>query len=299
MKPVLDLESLSHYCLVVQEGSFTGAAKKLTASKATVSRNVALLEESLGVQLLIRTTRSLRTTEIGRDFYHRALGILGASDEAVAAVTSTTRDPSGLLRIAAGVEFGTEFVMPKLTEYLKLHPQVQAELELSGRFIDLVHEGFDVGIRIGALDDSTLSSRKLGSLRYGLYASPEFLKQYPIRKIETLKQVPALIFNRPGHHSEWTLLKGETERSLKVQARMISNNQWSLRTAAIAGLGITFSPTILMNEAVRSKKLVHVLPEWTSPEIPIHAVFPSQRYLAPKVRSFVDHLARTLTLSTR
>ena len=294
MNTPLDLESLSQFCLIVQEGSFTEAARKSSTSKATLSRNLALLEQSLGVQLLVRTTRSLRTTEIGRDFYHRALGILGASEEAVAAVTRTQNAPTGLLRVAAGVEFGTEFVMPLLSEYLKLHPQVQAELELSGRFIDLVHEGFDVGVRIGTLDDSSLSSRKLGSLRYGLYASPEFLKRHPIKRIETLAKVPALAFKRPGHHSEWTLLKGGTERSVRVEARMISNNHWSLRTAAINGLGVAFSPTLLMNASVRAGALVPVLPEWSSPEIPIHAVFPSQRYLAPKVRFFIDYLVKHL-----
>lgn len=298
MKQLLDLESLSIFCLVVQEGSFTKAARKASGSKATVSRKVALLEQSLGVQLLVRTTRSLTPTEIGRDFYNRALGLINANDEALGSVTQTQGKPAGVLRITAGVEFGTEFVSPLLNRYLELYPEVQGEMDLTGRFIDLVHEGFDLAIRLGQLEDSTLSSRKLGSLRYGLYASPKLLKKIRIHRIDQLKTAPALVFNRPGHHSEWTLLNGATERTLRMKPRMIANNHWALRSAAIAGIGVTFSPTLLMRNEVRSKKLIHILPEWTSPEIPVHAVFPSQRYLAPKVRHFVDYLAAKLKLSS-
>lgn len=297
MKPLLDLESLSLFCLVVQEGSFTRAARKASGSKATLSRKIAILEQSLGVQLLVRTTRSLTPTEIGRDFYSRSLGLLHANDEALSSVTQTKGIPSGLLRVTAGVEFGTEFISPLLNQYLERYPQVQGELDLTGRFVDLVHEGFDIGIRLGQLDDSTLSSRKLGSLSYGLYASPQYLSRNRIQRIDVLKNMPALIFNRPGHHSEWTLVKEGTERTVKMKPKLLANNHWSLRSAAIAGLGIAFSPTLLMREEVRAKRLVHVLPEWSSPEIPVYAVFPSQRYLAPKVRHFVDYLAENLKLS--
>ncbi|MBU6375422.1 MAG: substrate binding domain-containing protein [Bdellovibrionales bacterium] len=192
------------------------------------------------------------------------------------------------------VSFDTISVKPRTFRYFSKFRE--GEIDLTGRFIDLVHDGFDLAVRLGNLEDSTLSSRKLGSLRYGLYASPKLLKQYRMDRVDQLKNVPALIFNRPDHHSEWTLVKEGTERTVQMTPRLIANNHWALRSAAIAGLGVSFSPTLLMREEVRKRRLIRVLPEWTSPEIPVHAVFPAQRYLAPKVRHFVDYLVANLKL---
>jgi LysR family transcriptional regulator, regulator for bpeEF and oprC len=295
MMELPDLKDLSLFCRVVQEGSFAGAARRFGSSKATVSRRVALLEQSLGAQLLIRTTRTVKPTELGRDFYSRAIGILAAADDALASVKKTRGEPSGLLRITAGVEFGVEFLSPLLSDYLTYNTQVSAELDLTGRFVDLVYEEFDLGIRVGPLGDSSLSSRKLGSFRYGVFASPSLIrKQSRIQKPSQLAGLPALVFKRPEHTEHWVLLKGHTEQTVKVTSKLTSNNHWALRRAAVAGLGFVFGPTFLMKEDVQNKRLVQILPEWGSTEIAVHAVFPAQKFLAPKVRRFVDHLVMKL-----
>lgn len=254
-----------------------------------------MLEQLLGAQLLVRTTRNVKTTEIGRDFYSRALGILAASEDALLSVSNTKTDPTGLLRITTGVEFGIEFLSPLLNQYLSKHPKVAAELDLTGRFVDLVYEGFDLGVRIGPLDDSNLSSRKIGTFRYGLFASPEFAQKAKLSKPAQLTRTPALVFKRPEHSGVWSLVSGHTEQSITVVPKLISNNHWALRSAAIAGLGVAFSPTFIMATELRNKRLVQILPEWGSAEIPIHTVFPAQRFLAPKVRRFVDFLVESLS----
>ena len=296
MGQLFDLNDLSIFCRVVQEGGFASAARRFRASKATLSRRVALLEQQLGVQLLVRTTRKIKTTEIGRDFYSRAQGILAASEDAWISVSNTKTDPAGLLRITAGVEFGIEFLSPLLSKYLHEYPNVAAELDLTGRFVDLIYEGFDVGIRIGPLDDSTLSSPKIGSFRYGLFASPEFARKAKISSPSQVSKLPALVFKRSEHSEIWSLVKGPQEQSVTVTPRLMSNNHWALRSAAVAGLGIAFSPTFIMSKEVARKHLVPILPEWGSTEISVHAVFPAQRFLAPKVRRFVDYLANALRL---
>jgi LysR family transcriptional regulator, regulator for bpeEF and oprC len=294
MRRLFDLNDLTLFSQVVQEGSFAAAARKFGGSKATVSRRIAILEQELGAQLLVRTTRSLKPTEIGRDFYSRAQGILSASEDALNSVAKTKSEPSGLLRVTAGVEFGIEFLGPILNEYLALHPEVSGELDLTGRFVDLVYEGFDLGIRVGPLDDSTLSSRRLGSFRYGLFAAPSLLKRYTFKSPRQLTDVPALVFKRSDHSESWTLLKGHTEMTVDVQPRLISNNHWALRSAAVAGLGVVFSPTFIMKQEIATGRLKPVLEGWGSHEIPVHAVFPSQRFLSPKVRRFLDHFSLIL-----
>lgn len=296
MSELFDLNDLLLFCQVVQEGSFAGAARRFRGSKATISRRVALLEQRLGAQLLIRTTRTVRTTEVGRDFYGRAQGILAASEDALLSISRTRGEPSGLLRVTAGVEFGSEFIAPLLNEYLANHPKVWAELDLTGRFVDLAYDDFDLGVRVGPLDDSNLSSRRLGTFSYGLFASPERMKSVRIERPEHLARLPGLVFKRPEHSEVWSLLRGATEQRVTVRPALVSNNHWVLRDAAIAGLGVVFGPRFIMAPALRAGTLVRVLPEWGSPEIPVHAVFPAQRFLAPKVRGFVEHLVARLKL---
>lgn len=292
--PLPNLNDLLLYCQVVQEGSFAAAARRFGGSKATVSRRIAQLEQALGAQLLIRTTRSLKTSEVGRDFFRRAQGILAASDEALAAVTRTKDEPTGLLRVTTGVELGIEFLSPLLDEYLEQHPQVSAELDLTGRFVDLVYEGFDLGIRVGALDDSSLSSRKLGSFRYGVFASPALIGKNKITTPKQLSQFPGLVFKRSEHSEVWTLVNGHSEQKVSVTPKLSSNNHWALRQAAVSGLGIVFGPTFIMRSEVKRGRLVQLLPQWGSPEIPIHAVFPAQKFLSSKVRRFIEHLVSHL-----
>ena len=175
----MELSHLDIFVKVVQTGSFTRAAEQLHSQKAHVSRVVSQLEADLGVRLLERTTRSLSLTEVGREFFERSVGILGAAEDARRAVQQAQGDPRGSLRLSCGVEFGLLAVNGWVRDYLLRHPGVNVDLEMTGRVVDIVHEGFDLAVRVGPLADSTLAARKLGELHYGLFAAPGYLRRQP------------------------------------------------------------------------------------------------------------------------
>lgn len=285
----MELSTLEAFVKVVQAGSFTGAAEALETQKAHLSRVVSALERELGARLLERTTRSLSLTEVGREFYERAVGILAAADEARRVVQQAQGEPRGTLRLTCGVEFGMIAVSGWIDRYLADHPEVRVEADFTGRLVDLVHEGYDLAIRVGPLADSTLVARKLGELRYGLYASPRYVARRgaPVQP-DDLRQHEALAFAGGSHQPIWTLLRGAEPRRVTLAPRLKANNVFAIRDAAIAGLGIAQLPRVVADDALRDGRLVPVLPEWAPPAVPVQAVFASARYLTPKVRAFID-----------
>ena len=191
----MELASLQAFVKVVQTGSFTRAADALHTQKAYLSRVVTQLEKELGARLLERTTRSLSLTEIGREFFERAVGILASVEDAQRAVQKAQGEPRGVLKLTCGVEFGMIAVSGWIAAYLERYPQVLVDAEFTGRIVDIVHEGFDLAIRVGPLADSTLTARKLGELRYGLFAAPAYLAR---------RAAPAYLARRaaPEHPAE-------------------------------------------------------------------------------------------------
>ncbi len=290
MKP-LDLGELQAFVAVVKAGSFTAAADARNQDKAHVSRLVSRLETSLGVQLLLRTTRALTLTEVGRDIYERAAGLLDQADAMEAAAANSRREPAGTLRLTCGEEFGLLVVSRWIIAYQHAYPQVQVEAELTNRVVDIVHEGFDVAVRVGDLSDSTLSARKLGEIDYALYASPAYLdgKSPPL----TPEDVLALAWLRlsVGHAAPLKLMKGREVLDMAMPSRLLVNNNDVLRQAAVAGLGVALLPKFQAARHMETHELVELLPGWTRPPVPVHAVFSSTKFMAPKVRAFVD-LAR-------
>ncbi|MFZ4405256.1 MAG: LysR family transcriptional regulator [Pseudobdellovibrionaceae bacterium] len=291
MKNLFDIEGLFLFTKVVEAGSFAEVSKKLKIPKATLSRKISQLEAELGVQLLVRSTRNLQPTEIGRDFLQRALVILAAIEDSRSLVSKATDNPQDLLRISAGVEFGLCVLNPLVNDFCKEFPQLNVELDLTGRLVDLIYEGFDLGIRIGPLPDSTLGSRKLGSFSYGVFAAPKLIKEMGLaKKPSDLKNWPKLSFNRVRHSQQWRLIYGTSIETIKVEPRVLSNNYWVLRNAAISGLGAAFMPSFLASDAIKNKNLQQILPNWRSEEIPVHAIYPSQKFLSTKVRTFIDFI---------
>lgn len=298
MENLLDIEELYLFTQVVQSASFSQVCRTLRIPKPTLTRKIQNLEGRLNAQLLVRTTRSVTPTELGREIFQRALLILGAIEETQALISRTSKQPEGTLRLTAGVEFGLGVLGPLLSQFCVHYPKINVDIDLTGRFVDLVREGFDVGLRIGPLPDSTLSSRKLGSISYGLFASPNYLQQAKaIRTPEDLSKHPALTYSRAGQGEQWKLVSANESKSIRIKARVKSNNHWLLIGAAENGLGIAFMPSFLAEPALQEKRLTRVLPEWGSAEIPVHAVYPAQRYLSPKVRAFVDFVAEKVMLT--
>lgn len=285
----MDLPSLQAFVKVVQTGSFTRAAEALNTQKAHLSRVVSQLEQGLGVRLLERTTRALSLTEIGREFFERAVGILAAVEDAHRAVQRAQGEPRGTLRLTCGVEFGMIAVSQWIALYLQRYPQAHVDADFTGRLVDLVHEGFDLAIRVGPLADSALAARKLGDLAYGLFAAPHYLSRRGAPSHPgDLQRQDTLAFAGGSHQATWTVSQGGQQERVVLQPRMKANNVFAVRDAAIAGLGVAQLPLIVAAAAVQAGQLRAVLPGWSPPVVPVHAVFASARYLTPKVRGFID-----------
>jgi LysR family transcriptional regulator, regulator for bpeEF and oprC len=288
----MTLEQLKILVKVVQVGSFTRAAAALGTQKSYVSRVIAQLEAELGAKLLQRTTRAVSVTEVGREVFERAVGILGAVEETAQLVHKAKGEPTGLLRLTCGVEFGMLAVGRWVDEYLEQNPLVTADVEYTSRVLDLVHEGFDLAIRVGRVQESRLVARPLGQLEYALFACPRYLaRQGRPGTPQQLREHSLVMFSGSAQGRGWTLLPGGVERdAVKVDgpARLRVNNSFAVRDALLRSLGIGQLPLLIAMEGLAAKRLVPVLPEWRPPAVPVHAVYPSNRYLSPKVRAFVD-----------
>lgn len=291
MSATIALEDLAVFAAVVRAGSFTAAARALRTQKAHASRVVSRLEKRLGVRLLHRSTRSLAVTEVGRELYERAVGILSALDETQAVMQRTHAEPQGVLRLTCGVEFGLLVVNRWIRNYLERYPQVRIEADFSDRLVDLIHEGFDLAIRIGRLADSSLSARPLGEITYALYASAGYLRTHRAPEHPQELASHELIIFVATPPPIWHLAKADEHMDIEARPRLVVNNHVGARDAAIGGLGIALLPRFQAASFVRDGALVEVLPGWTRTPAPIHAVFASSRYLTPKVRAFID-LAR-------
>jgi DNA-binding transcriptional LysR family regulator len=290
----MNLDHLQLFAKVVQSGSFTGAADALDTQKSYVSRVVAQLEAELGVKLLERTTRSIALTEVGREVYERAVGILGAVDDTRRVAQHAQGEPRGQLRLTCGVEFGLLAVGGWIDEYLARYAEVSVEAEYTSRVLDLVHEGFDLAVRIGEVQESRLVARRLGQLEYGLFATPEYLRRngLPAEPAE-LREHALIMFSPGGKRIGWELALGPEHGTRELQringqARLRVNNSFAVRDAVLRGLGIGQLPLLVAAQPEVAARLVRVLPDWCGAPAPVHAVYPSNRYLSPKVRAFID-----------
>jgi DNA-binding transcriptional LysR family regulator len=285
----MDLASLQAFVKIVQVGSFTRAADALNTQKARLSRVVSQLERELSVRLLERSTRSLSLTEAGREFFERAHAILASVEDARQAMQRIHGEPQGTLRLTCGVEFGLLAVSGWIADYLAACPQVQVEADYSNRVVDIVHEGFDLAVRVGPLSDSSLAARRLGTLAYGLYASAPYLRRSgaPADPHQLLAH-PLIVYAGGARQGQWLLTRGDDSVRLKLQPRLQVNTSLAAREALQRGLGIGLLPRRLAEPAGQPVGLERVLPDWTAPEVPVHAVFASARFLSPKVRAFID-----------
>lgn len=287
----INLDQMRVFARVVQAGSFTRAAEALDTQKSHVSRVIAQLERELGVKLIDRTTRTQALTEFGREFHERAVGILGAVDDTLRMADLARAEPRGVLRLTCGVEFGQLAAGAWIDEYLARHPQVSVEAEYTSRVIDLVHEGFDVAIRIGEVPESRLVARRLGQLEYALFASPAYARAHGLPAEPAGLRDHALVMFAPGaRRLAWDLSPAGDGEGLRITgpARLRVNNSFAVRDAVLRGLGIGQLPLLIAAEAGVRERLVRVLPGWSTAPVPVHAVYPSSRYLTPKVRAFID-----------
>lgn len=285
----MNLDQMQAFVKIVQAGSFTRAAELLGSQKSHLSRVMTQLEAELGVQLIERTTRSLRVTEVGKEVFERAVGILAAFDDVQRMAQNTRGEPRGTLRLTCGVEFGLIAVSGWIGEFLASHPMVAVETDYTSRVLDLVHEGFDLAIRVGPLQESRLAARALGSIEYGLFACPRYIARHGAPdSIDALKQHQLLMFAGGAPGASWQLQRGGKKVRIDGPSRLRVNNSFAVRDALLCSLGIGQLPLMVAAEPVRDGRLVQILPDWVREPVPVHAVFPSNRYLTPKVRAFID-----------
>ncbi|WP_337244841.1 LysR family transcriptional regulator [Luteimonas sp. gir] len=284
------LNSMRIYVLAVEKGSLSAAAAASGMSATMAGNHLRGLEKRLGMQLLVRTTRRQHLTEFGEDYYLRCKEILRLVAETDAQAQTLQLAPAGRLRISAPVTFGTEVLVPALPTYLDRHPQVDIDLVLSDRLVDLVEDGFEVAVRIGQLPDSALIAKPLSPYRLMICASPDYLARRGVPRTPVdLEHHDCLSFN-PAALRHWRITDADRAPRIPISGRLQVNHGQALRVAALHGLGIVLQPTILLEADMRAGRLVQLLPEYEPPARPMHVVYPADRYRSPKLRSFVDFL---------
>jgi len=277
---------------VVDAGSFTGAADALDMSKAAVSRHVAELEERLGVRLLHRTTRKLSPTTEGEIFHARCRELLANLLEAEAEITARSGEAAGLLKVNVPVSFGLMHLAALWPAFLARHPKLLLDITLSDRVVDLVEEGFDCAVRIGQLPASTLISRRLASTRLVLCASPGYIKRRgePMQPSDlSAHEVISYSLFSSGENWSFTGPAGE-EVSVKVLPRVRTNSGDTCRAAALQDQGLILQPSFIVGPDLAAGTLVETMTGYRSRELGIHVVYPSRRFVAPKLRLLVDFL---------
>lgn len=286
-------EDLQTFVRVVETGSISAAADRMSIAKSAVSRRISDLEHRLDVQLFQRTTRKLNLTETGKSFYERATQILADLEEAELAVSQQHGSLAGRLKIAAPLSFGLLHLGPAITEFMHLHPQIQFEMDFNDRQVDLLQEGFDLAIRIARLSDSSLVARRIAPVHHVVCASPDYLASHGMpHSPADLQQHRCLVYSNIADPDVWHY-RDQTSKAAKVSVPIAlrSNNGDFLRDAAIAGRGIILEPTFIVYQAIKANKLRPILTDFQWPVVNAYVVYPSTRHLSYRVRTFVDFLA--------
>jgi len=287
------LTEMEAFATVVDQGGFTDAARKLGISKSAVSKHISALEARLGTRLLNRTTRRVNPTEIGLAYYDRALRVLNDAGEADALVSSLHSDPAGLLRISVATDFGVHHLSPIVGPFLDEFPDITLSIVLNNRFVELTSEGFDMAVRIGDVDDSTLNARKLAETTKRMVASPAYFKKYGRpERIDDLNEHRLLHYSSQAGNAVWRLTAPSGEkRQVRTSGGLSVNDGQSLLNATVAGLGIAYLPSFLYAHAMADGLIEDAIPDLPVEVQGIYAVNPQGRFTQPKVRAFTDYLA--------
>jgi DNA-binding transcriptional LysR family regulator len=290
------LRALEVFVEVVKRDGFARAAEALDTSPANVTRYISDLEAHLQTRLLNRSSRKMSLTSSGEALFERAKSILDDVAEAEAIVSSAALQPHGLLRINAPLSFGVLHLAPLWAKFMRLYPEVQLDVSLIDRVVDIVEEGYDMAVRISRTGSASNVARKLATSRNVLCASPEYIQQ------RGMPQTPAELLQHDGigysyaaNADEWPMLDAAGQQhTVKMPCAMHTNNGDTARAAALGGLGIIWQPTFLVGADLRAGRLQRVLPDYHMPDMDVLAVYPSRRHLSAKVRVMIDFLVQEL-----
>ena len=285
-------QGISEFVYVSEAESFTIAAKKLAISTAQVSRQITALEQRLNVKLLYRTTRKVSLTQEGSLFYQHCRSVLDGLEQAETAITNLQTKPQGKIKLTASVTYGEQQILPLVNDFVLNHPDIEVVAQLSNQKIDLVDEGYDLAIRLGKLDDSTLMAKKLAQRTNFVCAAPNYIKKNSApHTLSELNQHNCLL----GTRDYWRFNENGKDKNIRVSGSVRFNSGYGLVDAALKGLGIVQLPDYYVKEHIEQGNLVTLLDHYREPDEGIWAVYPHNRQLSPKIRILVDYLAKHLS----
>lgn len=291
------LTAFADFIHIAESGSFSAVAREQGATQPAISRRIARLEKQLGIRLIQRSTRSLSLTDEGREFLEHARRVLAAVAEAEAAVADRRAAPSGLVRLTTPEALGRVLITPLIVRLLSTLPMLRLELVLSDAVIDLVENGIDVAIRAGAIADSALIARRIGSSRRCCVAAPAYLAAHGVPATPAELAGHECILFQPGEHrGEWQLNGPAGPLTVRTRGRLAVDALDAARSATLAGAGIAQLPEWLIREDLAAGRLQPLLVDFEPERVVLYALYPSRRFLAPRTRAVIDFLADAFAL---
>ena len=293
------LAAMQAFVLVVDAGSFSAAARRLNVGQPALSKSIAQLEDRLGVKLLVRTTHGLTPTEAGLRFYERARRSIEEADEAELAARAASAGLTGKLRVSAAVTFARIQLMPRIPEFLALHPDLEMEVVLDDRNIDLVREGIDVALRMGKLADLSLTARRIATCRHVVVGTPAYFERAGLPEAPgDLKAHEAVIYAQRGGGAVWPFRREGVELTVTLRGRLHVSAAEGVRAAVFANSGIAITSEWMFAPEIVDGTVKAVLEDWDLPPIELWAIFPAGRAVATKARTFANFVERLMHASS-
>mgnify|MGYP000356439483 CR=1 FL=1 len=284
-------QGISEFVAVAESESFTGAAKRLTLSTAQVSRQISALEARLSIKLFYRTTRKVSLTQEGELFYRQCRAVLDALEAAERDITNLQQTPHGNIKLTAPVTYGEQEILPLINDFLRQYPDIRVNAFLTNQNLDLIEQGYDLAIRIGKLENSSLRAKKLTRRTNYVCASPAYLERCGTpRSLSALAGHNCLL----GTLDHWRFWQNGQEKNIRVKGNIRYNSGTALVDAALKGMGLVKLPHYYLQQHLESGQLVTVLDDFRQQEEVIWGVYPDNRHLSPKIRLLLDFLAEKL-----
>ena len=295
------LNLMNSFIAVVEEGTYTAAAKKLGKTKALISTHISQLETALSIRLIARSTRSLHLTEAGQIYYEQARRILDDMVNIEAQLHHSTQNKqnlAGRLRLSVSTAFGERVVMPFIADMMRTHPQLNIEIMLTERYVDIVSEGFDCAIRIGHLKDASFIARQVGFIKLCLCASPNFIQQYGMpASPEALRSLPCIMDTNYKKSGKWVFSTDTATTTVNVNSVVTVNSALAAVNLALNNVGIVYCPDFMVTQPIQTGRLIALLPTYTTEHFPIHVIYPHRQYLSSKVSVFAEEFAHYLCIN--
>ncbi|WP_022720924.1 LysR family transcriptional regulator [Rhodopseudomonas sp. B29] len=283
------LDCLRAFVKVMEGGSFSSAARDLGLGQPAVSKRIAVLEREFGTQLFMRNTRKLTPTREAHRIYDLARQALSCIETARASVAEAPAGPTGTLRLGVPTSFGRHYIMPVIEQYLRAYPDVKVDVRFSERNVDLVEDGIELALRIGRLESSSLKARRIGTVRRFLVATPTYLRRHPLPQLPgDLKNLSCIGYARLSPAGQWAFESELGRHVVEIAGSLVVDDADAMKQAVLQHLGVAILPAWCATEAIRRGEMEVVLPEFTVPALPLHAVYPDTQWMSLRARCFLD-----------